>query len=151
MFLGCLSIRFLQAKLIGRKTCRPGGRTVLPYMAIVKTEKIFSSESVGRFLNNFGEMFFGRPSISTLSHVDWSKKMAARRLSWKLKKMFSSESVDYQSKIILSCILCKLLPFIYLEILVKVLRATKLMSISQYLLDALHWNFIQPYPFITSL
>ena len=53
MCLGWLSIRFLQAMLIGRKTWPPGGRegvgAILPYISIVKTLKIFFSESVVDF------------------------------------------------------------------------------------------------------
>ena len=67
MFQGWPSIRFRQTMLIGRKTWPPEGGAVLPYMALVKTEKKSSPTKVsGRFSNNFVEMFLGWPSIRFL-------------------------------------------------------------------------------------
>ena len=37
MFLGCLSLRFLQAMLIDRKIWLPGGGAIILFMAVVKT------------------------------------------------------------------------------------------------------------------
>ena len=77
MFIVWPSIRFLQAMLIGQKSCLPGGGAVLPYMVMVESLKIFSYESVQPIVKSFCRnvplvTLFEIPS----SHVNSSKNMA---------------------------------------------------------------------------
>ena len=77
--LGQPSVRFLQAMLIGQKTWPPVSRAILHYMAIVKIQKIFFSQTGWQIFKPFCRnvprvTLYQIPS----SQVDWLKTMAAR-------------------------------------------------------------------------